>query len=143
MQQRNLRMMNPNNAAKQYQTVFSQTSIVDADPHRLVQVLMESTLEKLSLAKGFMQRNNLHDKGVNISLALSMIEALQTSLDKEKGATIAENLFELYDYMMRSLLEANLHNDTHKIDEIIKLLLVIKEGWDNVPKQLQKDSNEE
>ncbi len=135
-------MMNPNNAAKHYQTVFSQTSIVDADPHRLIQVLMESTLEKLSLAKGFMQRNNIHDKGVNISLALSMIEALQTSLDKEKGAEIAENLFELYDYMMRSLLEANLQNDTNKIDEVIKLLLVIKDAWDNAPKQLQKDSNE-
>ncbi|MBN9286696.1 MAG: flagellar export chaperone FliS [Gammaproteobacteria bacterium 39-13] len=134
--------MNPNNAAKHYQTVFSQTSIVDADPHRLIQVLMESTLEKLSLAKGFMQRNNIHDKGVNISLALSMIEALQTSLDKEKGAEIAENLFELYDYMMRSLLEANLQNDTNKIDEVIKLLLVIKDAWDNAPKQLQKDSDE-
>jgi len=134
--------MNPNNAAKQYQTVFSQTSIVDADPHRLIQVLMESTLEKLSLAKGFMQRNNIHDKGVNISLALSMIEALQTSLDKEKGAEIAENLFELYDYMMRSLLEANLQNDINKIDEVIKLLLVIKDAWDNAPKQLLKDSNE-
>ncbi len=122
--------MHPNRAAKQYQTVSSQTSIVDADPHRLVQILMENALQKLAFAKASMARNDIHDKGLNISLALSIIEALQTSLNKEEGGDIADNLNELYAYMIKTLLEANLHSDIDKVDEIIKLLSVVKDGWD-------------
>jgi flagellar protein FliS len=104
---------------------------------------MENALEKMALAKGFMERNNVHDKGINISLALSIIEALQTSLDKEQGGEIAENLYNLYAYMLNTLLEANLQNDVHKIDEAIKVLITIKEGWDKVPAQLQKNEGHE
>ncbi|MBS0288363.1 MAG: flagellar export chaperone FliS [Proteobacteria bacterium] len=135
--------MHPNRAAKQYQSVSSQTSVVDADPHRLIQVLMENALEKLSIAKGCMARNDVHDKGINISLALSIIEALQTSLDKEKGGDIADNLHELYGYMMNTLLEANLNNDIPKIDEVIKLLAIIKDGWEKAGMELKNSENHE
>ncbi len=135
--------MDPKKAAQQYQTVSTQTSTVNADPHRLIQILMENALEKLILAKGFMARNNIHDKGSNISLALAVIEALQTSLDKENGKEIAENLHELYAYMIQTLLEANLNNDINKLDEVIKILSIIKDGWDNAPKYLKSDEEKE
>ncbi len=135
--------MDPRNAAKQYQNVSAQTSTINADPHRLIQILMENALEKLALAKGHMSRNNIHDKGTNISLALAIIEALQTSLDKEKGNEIAENLYELYAYMINTLIEANLHNDLNKIDEVIKILGIIKEGWDKAPAQLKNKIDDE
>lgn len=135
--------MDPRNAAKHYQTISAQTSTVGADPHRLVQILMENALEKLSLAKGHIARNNIHDKGINISLASAVIEALQTSLDKENGNEIAENLFELYAYMNRTLIEANLNNDINKIDEVIKVLSIIKEGWDKAPEHLKRHKEQE
>ncbi len=134
--------MNPYQAAKQYQTISAHANVLDADPHRLILVLMESALEKLSMAKGFMLRKNVHDKGVNISLALSMIEALQSSLDKEKGGEIAENLSNLYAYMMQLLLEANLNDETTKIDEVIKLLSIIKDGWEGIPKVIDEKGEE-
>ena len=62
--------MNPNNAAKRYKSVSAQTSVVDADPHRLIQILMENALEKMALAKGFMERNNVHDKGVKYKFSI-------------------------------------------------------------------------
>ncbi len=134
--------MYPNKAAKQYQAVSSQTSVVDADPHRLVQILMENALQKLAFAKASMARSNVHDKGLNISLALSIIEALQSSLNKEEGGQIADNLSELYSYMMNTLLEANLTDDMQKIDEAIKLLGIIKDGWDKAGNTLRENNNE-
>lgn len=135
--------MHPNKAVKQYQTVSSQTSVVDADPHRLVQILMENALEKLSFAKGCIVRNDIHDKGMNISLALSIIEALQYSLNKEEGGEIADNLSELYSYMINTLLEANLTNDMQKVDEAIKLLTIIKDGWEKAGNSLRKSDEHE
>lgn len=115
-----------------YQSVSAHGSVVEADPHKLIQLLLEGTLSKVRLAKGFMDQNNTHDKALNISLALSMIEALQCSLDKEKGGEIATNLYELYDYVIRSLIQANLENDVNKLDEALNIISTIKDGWDQI-----------
>lgn len=61
-----------------------------------------------------------------------MIEALQCSLDREHGGDIATNLFDLYDYVLRILLQANLENNIGKIDEGINIIATIKEGWDQI-----------
>ena len=45
---------------------------------------------------------------------------------------ISSNLERLYDYMNRRLLEASSANDTLMIDEVMKLLLEVKSGWDGI-----------
>lgn len=133
--------MNPNYALKQYQHVSIEAGILSADPHRLIQILFESALEKLMIAKKFIEINNIHDKGVAISFAISIIETLQASLNEEEGGEIARNLSDLYSYMLRTLIEVNLHNDVKKLDEVIQLIHTIKSGWDNMPRE--KVENEE
>lgn len=127
--------MNPNYALKQYQHVSIETGILNADPYRLIQILLESALEKLNIAKGFIERNNVHDKGVSLSLAISIVETLQASLNEQEGGEIAKNLSDLYTYILQSLIEVNLHNDLKKLDEIIQLIATIKSGWDNMPRE--------
>lgn len=133
--------MNPHHALKQYQHVSIEAGILSADPHRLIQILFESALEKLMIAKKFIEINNIHDKGVAISFAISIIETLQASLNEDEGGEIAKNLSDLYGYMLRTLIEANLHNDLKKIDEVVQLITTIKSGWDNMPRE--KAENEE
>lgn len=132
--------MNPNHALKQYQHVSIEAGILSADPYRLIQILFESALEKLIIAKKFIEINNIHDKGMALSFAISIIETLQASLNEEEGGEIAENLSELYAYMLRTLIDVNLHNDLVKLDEIIKLIVTIKSAWDNMPREI--DDNE-
>ena len=50
--------MNPNHALKQYQHVSIEAGILSADPYRLIQILFESALEKLIIAKKFIEINN-------------------------------------------------------------------------------------
>lgn len=126
--------MNPNYALKQYQHVSIETDILNADPYRLIQILLESAIEKLNIARSFIERNNVHDKGVAISFAISIIETLQASLNEQEGGEIAKNLNDLYTYMLEQLIQVNLHNDIKKLDEIIQLINTIKSGWDNMPR---------
>ena len=58
--------------------------------------------------------------------------SLQSWLDMEKGGEIAGNLNNLYDYMVRRLLEANTENDQAALDEVAGLLGEIKAGWDGI-----------
>jgi flagellar secretion chaperone FliS len=125
--------MNALAAMKQYKQVSVHSGIMDASPHRLIQMLMEGALEKIALAKGNMTNKNIADKGENISKAIAIIGGLQSSLNKQAGGELAENLSKLYDYMSRRLVDANLRNDASILDEVASLMTEIKMGWDNIP----------
>jgi len=129
--------MNAVSAMKQYQQVSVHSSIMDASPHRLVQMLMEGALEKIALAKGNMANNNIANKGENISKGIAIIDGLQSSLNKDVGGALAENLSNLYDYMANRLVVANLRNDESILDEVAGLMVDIKMGWDGIPDEFK------
>lgn len=120
-------------ALKQYGQAAVKADAAAASPHRLIQMLLNGALEKIAKAKGFMQRGNVTEKSNHISWAMSIITGLRMSLDKKAGGEIAQNLDDLYDYMGRCLLEANVKNNPDKLDEVGKLLMQIKSAWDAIP----------
>jgi flagellar secretion chaperone FliS len=129
--------MNAVAAMKQYQQVSVHSGIMDASPHRLVQMLMEGALEKIALAKGSMTNNEIASKGENISKAIAIIAGLKSSLNKDVGGALAENLSNLYDYMANRLIVANLLNDESILDEVASLMVEIKMGWDGIPDEFK------
>jgi flagellar secretion chaperone FliS len=132
-------MNNPNLgnilALKQYNKINLQTSIESASPHRLIQMLIDGALTKLSQAKGHMKSGSIAQKGEDISMAISIIGGLRDSLDHEKGGSIASNLDSLYEYMTYRLMESNLKNDISIIEEVHGLLMEIKTAWDEIGNQ--------
>jgi len=133
---------NKDSMLNQYKQVGTQSGVASASPHRLIQMLMEGALEKINLAKGYMQRGEISLKGSHISWAISIIDGLRMSLDKEAGGEIAQNLDDLYDYMGRRLAEANLDNNEAMLDEVAGLIIEIKSAWDAVPEMLQANPTE-
>ena len=129
--------MNAVSAMKQYQQVSVHSGIMDASPHRLVQMLMEGALEKIALAKGNMANNEIASKGESISKAIGIIGGLKSSLNIEVGGALAENLSNLYDYMANRLVVANLRNDESILDEVSGLIVEIKMGWDGIPDEFK------
>jgi flagellar protein FliS len=125
--------MNAVSAIKQYQQVSVSSAVMGASPHRLVQMLMEGALEQIAVAKEGMARNEIALKGHSINRAINIIGGLQGALNKEAGGEIAENLDNLYDYMVRRLFAANTQNDESILDEVTSLMLQIKMGWDGMP----------
>ena len=126
------------NGARKYAQINTQSGVENASPHRLIQMLIDGGLERLHMAKGFAQQNNVTGRGENISRAISIIGGLQASLNLEQGGELADNLYNLYDYMIRRLFEANRDNDLQGIDEVIGLMKQIKEGWDGIADQAKE-----
>ena len=50
-------------AMKQYQQVSIEAQVSDANPHRLIQLLMQGGLERLAQARGAMEREQIPEKG--------------------------------------------------------------------------------
>jgi flagellar protein FliS len=126
-------------AMKQYHSLGMKTSVEDATPHRLIQMLMDGALDKIAAARGFMERGEIPQKGAHISWAISIIDGLRVSLDKSVGGEIAQNLDDLYNYMMTRLTEANLKNDTNYLNEVSSLLRQIKGAWDAMPEEIIRE----
>jgi len=128
---------------EQYKKVGSQISLESTSPHRLIQMLMEGALEKINLAKGYMQRGDVALKGSHISWAISIIDGLRMSLDSGSSDEIAQNLYDLYEYMARRLAKANMENNIEILDEVSGLLIEIKSAWDAVPELVQQQNEHE
>ena len=124
------------NALGQYNKTAVQTGVESASPHRLIQMLMDGALEKIARAKGFMQRGDIQAKGQQIGWAISIIQGLKTSLNKDEGGEIAQNLEDLYIYMQECLIESNRDNNVAKLDEVTSLMRQIKEAWDAIGEQV-------
>ena len=119
--------------ASEYAAVGTQTGVTEATPHRLIQMLLDGALDKIARARGAMQRREIAEKGSCINSASSIILGLHDSLDMEAGGEMAANLSNLYDYMIRRLMEGHATNDIAALDEVASLLREVKRGWDAIP----------
>ncbi len=130
-----------NNGLAQYNQVGRVGGVTDADPHRLVQMLLEGVLGKLAVVKGLMMRNDIARKGEVISQAMAIVASLKASLNKEAGGEIAANLNDLYEYIDHRLAQANIKNDVEIINEVASLLGEIKTAWTSIPAEARTKSS--
>jgi len=119
-------------ALKQYRKMDVQHEVETATPHRLIQLLMERVVTKIAVARGYMERKAISEKGVHIGDAISIINGLQASLNHKPNSRLSGNFDALYDYMSRRLLEANIANDPAILDEVSGLMREVKEAWDAI-----------
>jgi len=124
--------MNSAAALKQYQQTSVHSGVMDASPHRLIQMLIEGALTRILSAKASLKQNNVAKKGEQISSAISIVGGLKASLDLKQGGDVSKNLDALYEYITGLLLQANIRNDTSLLDEAGKLLSEIKMAWDAI-----------
>jgi flagellar protein FliS len=125
------------NALKQYQSVDLRATIETASPHKLISMLLDGALGSLAKASGAIERNNIEERTKHLNKASEIVVGLKGSLDLEQGGEIAANLNALYDYMIRMIMEANRGNDGDKVQEIMNLMLEIKQGWAEMPNDIQ------
>ncbi len=116
--------------------------IATADPHKLTLMLMQGALDKLAYTKGCIERKDFAGKADNLSRASAIIMNLRDTLDLDGGAEVAGNLFDLYEYMLQRLIDANVQNSLKIIDEVISLLLPIKTAWLQIPESAKQEAYE-
>lgn len=121
------------NTLDQYRQAGTLAEVNVANPWRVIQMLFENALDRVAMARGAMQQGNISKKGEHISKAVTIIEGLRSVLDHEKGGELAGRLDDLYEYMTRQLLQANVKNDPLLLDEVSDLIREIKSGWDAIP----------
>ena len=107
-------------------------AVIEAeDSHAMVLLLFD---ELIKTARIFSQNikvknGNQEVKSENMSKALTIIYALQSSLYLERGGEIAENLYRLYEYTREQILIDNKSNEAAGVLVAISSLEDIREAW--------------
>jgi flagellar protein FliS len=115
---------------QQYKLIDTETGVVDADPHHLIVMLFKGSLEKLAVAKGCMQRNEIAAKGEALTQAISIVGGLLDSVDPEAGdGILAKNLTELYYFVTQRVTDANVNDDIQALQEAIDVLKQLESAW--------------
>ena len=120
-------------SANTYKTIGLETSILGASPHQLVTLLFDALQQSLATARGAILNGDIPAKGRAIGKAVRILEeGLKAGLDDDRGGEIAENLRTVYDICILRLTEANIRNDALIVDEVIRLINPICDGWQQI-----------
>lgn len=122
---------------KAYQKTNLEAELSVANPHRIVQMLFEGLIERLSQAKGAILRKDYEYKSNRITKALGIVNGLQASLDMSYDKELGQRMYALYDYLKTLINKASIELSVEPIDEAIKLIMPIKEAWDKIPENIK------
>ena len=112
-----------------YRSVNAHGIVASADPHALVLTLFDAILGRLTTARSCIEQGAIARKASLLHSAVTLLAELRGSFDLNGGGALAQNLSDLYEYMARRLLHANLNNDRAAIGEVLSLLGDIREAW--------------
>lgn len=126
--------MNYQSAAASYNQVKTHSALESATPHRLIDMLYDGLLERISQAKGAIQHNNVELKGHKINSAINIVGGLRENLnhDEAESAEISANLDSLYVYITEILSKAHRTNDVALLDEASEHVQKIASAWKQI-----------
>jgi flagellar protein FliS len=105
------------------------TKILAATPMELVKLLYQAAIEAVQAARHHLTRGEIVERGRSVSRAVEVLAELSGSLDHEQGGELSARLAALYDYMQRTLLEANFRQADDGLAQAEMLLKTLNEAW--------------
>ncbi len=108
---------------------YQQNHISTASPEQLLLMLYDGAIRFTRRAISGVEKNKPELRRSGVSRAMAIISEFSDSLNHEIGGVIAEDLDALYDFMIRELTSANLHNDVKKLRVVEKLLMELRQTW--------------
>ncbi|MDX8406510.1 MAG: flagellar export chaperone FliS [Mariprofundus sp.] len=100
-----------------------------AGPLGLVLLTYEALFKSLGRTRMAIQAGDLYAEATHTSQAMEALLELNASLNMEAGEDIAQSLASLYMYMMKRLSEGLCSSSTEHVDEVIRLVQELREGW--------------
>lgn len=117
---------------------YKKTVLVTTDRVQITLMLYDGALTHIKMAKKKIQSGDIISKGIHFTKATNIVSELSNVLDMERGGEIANNLRNLYDFVLRSLLHANLKNDVKSLESAEKVIQTIRDGWKEMMQKMKK-----
>jgi flagellar protein FliS len=95
----------------------------------------------MSIARGCIERGERKRQAALLHSCVLIIGELRGSLNMSEGGPLAQNLSDLYEYMIRRLTLANSMGDAAIVLEVSRLLEEIRTAWIAIGPEVRKSAH--
>lgn len=124
--------MSVNNPYQAYQ----QNTVNTAPPGELTLMLYNGCLKFITAGKKAMETGDINAKNENLKKAQDIIQELMVTLNTD--IPIAANMMQMYDYIHRRLIEANVQSNVEYLEEAEGYVKEFRDTWKEVLKLAQQ-----
>ena len=110
---------------------YKETHIKTASGGKLIVMIYDEAVRQLGLAIEYLETGSPKLDSVSNAIIKTqdLITELMVSLDFEKGGEIASNLFSLYMFFNRQLMEANVKKDAEILKRVHSFVADLRDAW--------------
>lgn len=107
---------------------YTQNNVGVESPEKLIQMMYEGILRFNMQAKRSINEGDIERRTYWINRSNAVFAELINVLDYSQG-DVSHYLAGLYHYQLRLLIEANIQNDSGKLDEVNRVIKGLLEAW--------------
>ncbi len=126
----------PNPAAGQ---AYKVVQISTSSPGEILLALYDGLFKFLLVARHALEADRRAAAGQAMSRAHAIISELYTTLDHDQYPELCDNLTSLYEFCMARMTHANLKRDPRALDDVMRVLAPVREGFQIAVKQAAQD----
>ena len=133
-------------------STYKETKVKTASQGQLIIMLYDEAVRQLSMAVEHLESNKAEKKDPGkiekiskaVMKAEEIITELMVSLDFDQGGDISQNLFSLYTWFNRELLEANISQNKDRMANVKNMIIDLRDVWHEVvSKNMAETDNRE
>ena len=112
-----------------YSNHYRNNQIMTASPEQILIMLFDGAIRFVRQAGQAIEEGRVADKAVAINKAIAIVTEFSNTLNFEVGGEIAEDLYRLYDFVIRELVAVNARSDAKRLEAVERILLDLREGF--------------
>jgi flagellar protein FliS len=115
---------------------YREMEVTIASPEKLVVFVFEQLVVNLERARIAMERNDLELRVTALRRARGLVGELLATLDFEKGGALANQLADLYQYMLYELVDIGQREDIVTLRKLVNVASNLRDGFKGAAEQL-------
>lgn len=119
-------------AGARYRNIENASRVEGASPHKLIAILFEELLRAIEATKLALERGDIPRQADRQARALSILQALDASLDIERGGEVALNLSKIYREARRLISTGTREKRADLIERARLMLAEIAGAWGQI-----------
>ncbi|NLX64994.1 MAG: flagellar export chaperone FliS [Clostridiaceae bacterium] len=115
---------------------YKENSIFTASPEELTLMLYNGLVKFIMRGIDSIEKKNIEGAHTNIIKAQNIVSEFMNTLDM--SYEISSELYAIYDYMLRRLIEANVSKNKEILEEVLGFAKTLRDTWEQAMKISKK-----
>ncbi len=118
---------------------YLEAEVMTATPQKLQYMLIDAAIRNLNRGKHLRSEQQFDEACEVLIRAQEIVTQILAGLNREADAALTSKVASIYMFVFRSLNEAQVVQDTAKLDECIRVLEVERETWRLLCEQIEQE----